>query len=54
MNKICCSLTHTRVPELENVVSLAFPYENLTQKHLSHRSYQDENTQHSVFIHPSE
>lgn len=40
MNKNCCSLTHRRVPELENVVSLAFPYEKLTKKHLSHRSYQ--------------
>lgn len=42
VNKNCCSLTHTRALELKNVASLAFPYENLTQKH--RRSYQDENT----------
>lgn len=50
MNKNCCSLTHTRVPSLEDVGSLTLLYEKLTQKHLSHRSYQDENTQRSVCL----
>lgn len=51
MNKNSCSFPHTRFPELENAVSLAFPYEELTtQKHVSRRSYQDENTYHSVCL----
>lgn len=48
--KLLQSHPHERVPELENVGSLTFLYEKLTQKHVSRRSYQDENTQRSVCL----
>lgn len=41
VNTNCRRLTHTRATGAGECCFLTLPYEKLTQKHLSHRSYQD-------------